>query len=58
MPHVNFEDFLQEQHILRNPTLLDDDIPDAFDDWLGNLDTEEWIALGDAYKAAPDTTTK
>ena len=48
--YKDFEDYLQECHIKENPHLLDDDIPDAFSDWLSDLDTDEWIRLGDSYK--------
>jgi wobble nucleotide-excising tRNase len=46
----NFEDFLQDKFIKQNPTVLDDDIPDAFDEWLQELAPEEWIEYGDEYK--------
>lgn len=29
--------------------LLNDDLPDAFDDWLGSLDGEEYIKYADQY---------
>lgn len=42
-----FEKFLQEKHAEAYPMLLDDDMPDHFDDWLGQLDGEEYIAFAE-----------
>ena len=51
--YKDFEDFLQEKFIESNPTVLDDDIPNAFDDWLsGELDVDDWIRLGNQYAKA------
>lgn len=44
-----FEDFLKEIHAELFPMLLDDDMPDHFDDWLGTLDGEDYIKWGDIY---------
>lgn len=43
MQHYTFEDYLKEQFWENCPSVLDDELPDAFDDWLGNLDTQELI---------------
>ncbi len=32
--------------------LLDDDLPDAFDNWLGDLTADDFIALGNEYAKA------
>ena len=49
MKNQTFEGFLAEEvHYKLFPTLLDDDIPDHFDNWLGTLDVEnlmEWAEL-------------
>ena len=45
----SFEDYLEEQHVEIYPTLLDDDIPDHFSDWLGSLDVEDLITYADEY---------
>ena len=37
-----FIDYLQEQHA-KDYTGLDDDMPDAFNDWLENMSTDEVI---------------
>jgi hypothetical protein len=44
-----FEEFLQDMHYELHPTLLDDDLPDAFNDWISNLDSEAWIEMGNGY---------
>ena len=40
-----FEEFLKDVHA-KNYTGTDDDMPDAFDNWITNLDPEEIIAFG------------
>lgn len=44
-----FEDYLQEVHGEIFPMLLDDDMSDHFDDWLGTLDGEEYIKYAEAF---------
>lgn len=46
MNNQPFEDFLKDKHFEINPQLLDDDLPDAFDNWLGMLDGEDYIKYG------------
>lgn len=46
---LSFEDFLQEKHAELFPTVLDDDGPDHFDDWLGSLDGEDYIKYAEEY---------
>lgn len=46
MNNQPFEDFLKDKHFELNPQLLDDDLPDAFDNWLGTLDGEDYIKYG------------
>lgn len=46
MNETPFEDFLKEKHFELHPQLLDDDLPDAFDNWLGELDGEDYISYG------------
>lgn len=43
------EDFLLERHHELYPTILDDELPDAFNDWLGNLDAEDWMRYAEEY---------
>ena len=49
MDKETFEDYLQEKHFEENPTLLDDDIPDAFNEWLENVDTQDVIEYADIF---------
>jgi len=43
-----FEDFLKELHATKY-TGTDDDMPEAFDYWLGELDVETLLRCGHAY---------
>lgn len=45
---TNMEEFLKVKHA-EDYMGTDDDIPDAFDAWLLNLDVDEWIMYGDMY---------
>jgi len=38
-----FEDYLETICFEANPMVLDDDMPDFFDTWLGNQDVEDMI---------------
>ena len=49
MKSPTFEDFLRERHAELFPTVLDDDMPDHFDNWLGQLDGEEYMEFAQAY---------
>lgn len=44
-----FEEFLREAHTNIFESLLDDDMPDHFDNWLGELDGEDYINFGELY---------
>jgi hypothetical protein len=46
MKPKTFEDCLQEFHA-ESYHGTDDNMPDAFDAWLVELDADSWIALGD-----------
>lgn len=43
-----FEDFLKEKHA-EDYTGTDDDMPDAFDAWLGNLDGDDYMTFAQEY---------
>jgi len=45
-----FEDYLKDVHA-KNYTGTDDNMPDAFDNWLSNLDGQEYIDYADEYAA-------
>ena len=49
MDKETFEDYLGEKHFEENPTLLDDDIPDDFVDWMEQLDNQELIEYADSF---------
>lgn len=49
----DFEDFLitifTDSIKFTENDVLDDDFPDAFDNWLCNLDVGQWIEYGEKY---------
>lgn len=47
---TKFEEFLQERFMEVEPQVLDDDLPDAFDSWLSQIDVDSWIMYGDMYR--------
>lgn len=51
MKPQTFEDYLNDRFVAMNPQVLDDDMQDAFDDFLSNLDVGEIIAWGELYGA-------
>lgn len=46
---TSFENYLKEIHMLCFPSTLDDDLPDAFDNWLSDLDVEEVLRYGQLF---------
>ena len=46
---MKFENFLQEKHTQQYPEILDDDVPNAFNAWLTEINADTWIAYGDEY---------
>ena len=45
----NFENYLKDIHFAENPELLDDDIADDFDDWIGERDVDTLMLYADDY---------
>lgn len=45
----DFENFLFEYYAEQNPEVLDDMLPDCTNDWVADLDSEDWIRLGNIY---------
>ena len=46
---MKFEEFLQEKHA-ENYHGLDDEMPDAFNNWLGNLPVDTLIDYAEEWK--------
>lgn len=44
-----FENYLRDIHMSENPELLDDDLPDDFNNWLGTLEQDTMIQYADDY---------
>lgn len=51
MKPQTFEYYLNDRFVAMHPEVLDDDMQDAFDDFLSNLDVGEIIAWGETYGA-------
>ena len=49
MKYPGFEDYLMEKCFEENRAVLDDDQPDFFDEWLCNLDVDDWIKYGNDF---------
>ncbi len=47
--HKDFEEYLQEMFMKEEPCVLDDDLPDAFSEWLYELGPEILIEYVDKY---------
>ena len=46
---IDFEDFLMDRFIRNNPSMLDDDIPDAFSEWVGDCDPNDMITYANYW---------
>lgn len=44
-----FENYLKDIHMSENPELLDDDLPDDFDNWMGTLEQDTMIDYANDY---------
>ena len=55
MKHKNFTEWLQFKHHELHPMLLDDDLPDAFDDWIGEIDGAQMLEWVEEYEAEKST---
>ena len=42
-----FEEFLQDKHMKLHPAILDDDLPDAYNDWISTLEPDDVIELAE-----------
>ena len=57
MEDKTFEEFLREKYIIQEQ-FIDDVIPEGFDEWLNELEPEEWIRLGKKYATLIYVTNK
>ena len=48
---MKFENYLQDEFTKRNPQILDDDLPDAFDSWIAELQADELIEHAEKWKS-------
>ena len=44
-----FEEYLEDVCFEENPTILDDDMPDFFSDWLSDQDTESLLIYSEGW---------
>lgn len=49
LKHKDFEDYMWHIFSIENPTVLDDDYPDAFEDWSQDLSVDDWLEYGEKY---------
>ena len=52
MKYKDFTDFLTYKHMALHPELLDDDIPNHWDNWLADLDVDTLVKWADEYAAS------
>jgi len=46
-----FEEFIEEQFMEgEGAMILDDELPDARDAWMQDLDVDEWLMYGERYR--------
>ena len=45
-----FKEYLQKQFMGEEPAVLDDEIPDAFEVWLEDLQSDDFIKFANEYK--------
>jgi len=50
MNHNNFEEFLTDKFTNKYPEILDDNLIDAFNTWITELDTDTWLIYGEEWK--------
>ncbi len=47
--HQTYTEYLEDICFEENPQVLDDDMPDFFDNWLAEQDVAQYIEWGDKY---------
>ena len=53
----SLEDFLKRMHMEDEPTVLDDDLPDAFDAWVSELGPDLLIAYAEKWHSEQQMIT-
>jgi hypothetical protein len=49
MKYKDFEEYLQYKHSENYPEILDDMLPDAYNDWISNFSEDDWIFWANRY---------
>ena len=49
MNTITFEEFLKDVCFRVHPSVLDDDMPDFFENWIGKLDVEDYMKWGEIF---------
>lgn len=49
MKYKDFEEFLQYKHSEEYPEILDDMLPDAYNDWISEFTEDDWIFWANKY---------
>lgn len=49
LPYKDFQDYVCFQFAKEEPTVLDDDFPDAFDNWICKLEPDDWLEYGNHF---------
>ncbi len=44
-----FEEYLKEVHMVENPEILKDDLLDAFNDWVIEIQADDWIKYAEKW---------
>ena len=44
-----FEEYLKELHCKEHPMILDDDLLDAYDAWLVEIEVDDWIKYAEEW---------
>ena len=44
-----FEEFMAQEHMKARPMVLDDDLPDDYDDWISNMTDMEYNEYVDKF---------
>lgn len=50
--YKTFKEFMEEEHMAIHPDVLDDDLPDHFDNWVADLQADEWLEYGEKHAEA------